>query len=112
MSAPPAAHAAVPRPARPAAPWWQLLAGAWVGVPLAVFFLAAVVASGLSCSTNGLAVILPCAFAACVLGYGWATYCRARGWRLVLATVSGAACGTVTAFAGWGWVALDRCFTF
>lgn len=111
MPAPPAAHAA-PAPPRPAAPWWQLLAGACVGVPLAVYVLAAAVTSGLPCSANGLAVILPAAVTASAVGYGWAAHCRARGWQLVLTMVSGAAASTVAAFAGWGWVAPDHCFTF
>ena len=111
MSASPAAHA-TPTPPRPAAPWWRLLAGAWIGVPFAVFVLTAAVTTGLSCSANGLAVILPAAVAAWALGYGWAAHCRARRWQLVSAVVSGASVSTVAAFAGWGWVALDRCFTF
>lgn len=109
---PPAAHAAPAPPDRPAAPWWQLLLGAWIGVPAAVFVLAAVVTQGLSCSTNGLAVILPAAVAAAALSVSWAAHCRARRWQLILAVASGVAVSTVAAFAGWGWVALERCFTF
>jgi len=112
MPAPPAAHAVVPPPPRPAAPWWQLLAGAWIGIPFTVFVLAAAITSGLSCSTNGLAVILPVAVMAWVLGLCWAAHCRARGWWLVLALVSGATIDTVAAFAGWGWFALERCLVF
>ena len=112
MPQPPAEPAVPPRTSRPAMPWWQLLAGAWVGLPLAVFLLSAAVTSGLSCSTNGLAVILPCALAAWALGSGWAACCRARGWWPVLSAVGAGAIGTVAGFAGWGWAALERCFTF
>ena len=112
MPPPPAAHAAEASQRRGAASWWQLLAGAWVGVPVMVAAFAAVVTAGLPCSANGLVVIAPSAFAAWALGFGWATYCGARRWWLLLATVSATALGAIAGMAAWAAVALDRCFVF
>lgn len=90
----------------------MLLAGAALGVPLLAFALGAALSAATPCSSGGETPLLVTSLAACAMAVGWPLACRARRWPRVGAVVLATALGIVAGFAGWGWIGLDRCFTF
>jgi hypothetical protein len=100
-------------PRRRVVPSWGVLAGAWIGVPVAIGALTALIATTVSCSEDGLAVLVLMFLLAIVVAIVWPLYSRARPWWLCgAAMVGGSVLGSMAAVAGWAAVGVERCFTY
>ena len=91
---------------------WKALAGAFVGAPVVVALLGALIGAVQDCSSDGYRTVALLTLTGAAAAAWWARRVRAQVWLIVLSALCAAAIAGTSGTVAWLAVNFSRCFTF